>query len=54
MMSTSLLERQESNGAGQRHGNGFNQHPPVSRTEAYIDVSQNPTDSSGRDRRRRG
>ena len=27
MMSTSLLERQESNGAGQRHGNGFNQQP---------------------------
>jgi UDP-N-acetylmuramate--alanine ligase len=27
MMSTSLLERQESDGAGQRHGNGFNQQP---------------------------
>jgi UDP-N-acetylmuramate--alanine ligase len=30
MMATSLLERQESNGVGQRNGNGFNHQLPVS------------------------
>ena len=51
-MSTSLLEQHESNGVGQRGHGSQSDSPGRIGAKARIDVSQNATDSFGRDRRR--